>query len=153
MRQKLAPITDGPYPINKVDIKSKTFVIERPDRNVENLSYNRVVLAHKTKTKFDLMTAAQHLKLTEIVSEHSISEEDNLRDTDKDKKPSEDATDQEELTTNPLNDPTRGDEPPNGDTSQEEQPTMVDNQLPDDASSIQPTISRDGQLEEPGKKN
>lgn len=39
--------------------------------------------------------------------------------------------------------------PPNDDTSQQEQPAMVENQLPDGASPIQPTTSANEQLEEP----
>lgn len=57
------------------------------------------------------MTAAQPMKLTEIVSNYPIIEEDNQRHIDKDKQPSEDATDKEEPTTYPSNDLTMEDEP------------------------------------------
>ena len=47
-RQKLAPIAEGPYKVNKTD--EHTIVIERPKRTVDKVSRSRVVLAPTPKT-------------------------------------------------------------------------------------------------------
>lgn len=39
-RHKRAPIADGPFPVTKVENKSKTVVLESLDRTIENVSRN-----------------------------------------------------------------------------------------------------------------
>lgn len=41
----LAPITKGPYLVKQIDTEPKTLVIARKDKEVENISRSRVVLA------------------------------------------------------------------------------------------------------------
>lgn len=63
-RHKLYPIFEGPFPVTKIDNQSKTVVVERPECTQENLSCDNAVLETKNKTKRDLMTEAQPMKLT-----------------------------------------------------------------------------------------
>lgn len=78
-RSKLALVRNGPFSVKKVDIQYKTIVLEHLDRRVENASRNCEVLAMKTRTKPDILTKAQPMKLMEIDSDYKIVEEENVR--------------------------------------------------------------------------
>lgn len=50
-KHKLASVVNDHYPMKKVDKKAKTLVIERPDRSMENISRNRILLRTEHKDK------------------------------------------------------------------------------------------------------
>lgn len=93
-RHKIASIFDVPYPVRNLDTEVKTLIIERPDETVKNVYRIRVVVAAKTKTKTDIIAEAQPMKLTEIVYDYSVKEEDSLRHIDRPVSPPEAANNQ-----------------------------------------------------------
>lgn len=88
----------------RVDSKANTVVIEHLDLTVESDSQNRVLLAPKTKTKSDLITKVQLMKLAEIVSSHPLKEQYNLRHIDKTTTPPESANKQHKYETVSITD-------------------------------------------------
>lgn len=80
------------------------------------------------------MTKVQPMKLTEMVSDYPITEEDNLRHIYKTKEASQNATKQERPTNGSPTDPKNAKTPSEGDQLPPEQPINPKSQPPKDTS-------------------
>ena len=77
-RQKLAPISLGPYLVKQVDDKAKAAVIIYDDNTVENVSRSRIVLAPKQLLSAELQSIVQPTVFNQTIANYPATEAVNL---------------------------------------------------------------------------
>ncbi len=80
VRHKLAAVADGPFKVIEVD--TKTVVIEKPDKTVERVSRDRVVLAPERRSSEQIKTTLQSADANLQDSDLPASDKDNLKELD-----------------------------------------------------------------------